>query len=497
LVISLFPLQANALQNKNYNNPVNVSIQNTGSFDIVFSGIYELTNLSTNAKALVSNRSVSVKKTSNGITLSDGIYTYSSINGFKLLELVAGQKVASFTSDTHVRKGATGSYDSISIIKKGATAYYNSSFINGAGETWFNVTTNDGHTGWVSSTTTLLIDTVALPNATVGSNKYRGSFEILPNGSNAQAINQLDMEDYLKGVVPNEMSASWHMEALKAQAIAARSYAQNSMVLSDTARSQVYRGLSSEHSRSNQAIEETAGLTVKYNGKTVQTFFFSTSGGKTANVSDVWNSNQNSFPYLTSVVDEFEHQTAPASLKNWSYTYDKEQVLKSFGLSNTAELYNVIAHPSGKNGEVKSVTVHTSLGDKTISGSENTIRRLFPVDNSAYYNLLLSNWFTVSLNKQVKSLQLQTASTLQNLSTVKGQVIQTNLGNVTQQVENASVMTNSGVISTQAVESVVVNGKGWGHRVGMSQYGAKAYAENGWKAEQILTHYFQGTTVSK
>ena len=77
-------------------------------------------------------------------------------------------------------------------------------------------------------------------------------------------------------------------------------------MLSSSVSSQVYKGFSSEDSRTNAAVNETAGVYVKYKGKPIQTFFFSTSGGKTANVGDVWNSNQSSFPYLVSVEDPYE-----------------------------------------------------------------------------------------------------------------------------------------------------------------------------------------------
>lgn len=327
---------------------------------------------------------------------------------------------------------------------------------------------------------------------------YRGSFFLKPNGSKIEIINFLDMEDYLKGVVPSEMPASFHKEALKAQAISARSYAANTMMLTSTAASQVYRGYTGEDPRTNAAIKETEGLLVKYNGKPIQTFFFSTSGGRTANVGDVWNSKQENFPYLVSVDDPYE--SSPFS--NWSETLSAETLLKSFGFTDlTAQIYDVILNKTGANGEVKGVTLKTSAGDKTITGNESVIRGLFPINNPLLYNKLQSNWFNIQLNGSVsQDLSVQTNSGTSAIGDMKGQKVQTASGEVTLTDSKVSIQTANGVITNEGtgnITSVTLNGKGWGHRIGMSQYGARGFAERGWTAEQIITHYFQGTTVSK
>ncbi len=326
---------------------------------------------------------------------------------------------------------------------------------------------------------------------------YRGSFSLAPNGSSIQIVNYLDMEDYLKGVVPNEMPASWHKEALKAQAIAARSYAANMMLLTTTATSQVYRGYSGEDGRSNIAIQETAGLLVKYNGKPIQTFFFSTSGGKTANVGDVWNSDQKNFPYLVSVDDPYE----TSIYKDWSETFTPSQILASFGFTGSSVvLYDVQLTKSGANGEVRGVTVKTSAGDKTVTGNESVIRKLFPLSNSSVYNMLYSNWFDIQLSGGQQALSVQTSTGTETVTNLKGQSVQTASGQIALDGSPVSIQTSGGIVSNEGstgVTSITVTGKGWGHRIGMSQYGAKGYAERGWTAEQILTHYFKGTTVSK
>jgi stage II sporulation protein D len=328
---------------------------------------------------------------------------------------------------------------------------------------------------------------------------YRGSADLIIKNSNLQVINIVDMEDYLKGVVPNEMPASWPKEALKAQAIAARSYAaKTKSALTTSPNSQVYKGYSSEKPSTNEAVKETEGLYVKYNGQIIQAFFHSTSGGKTANVGDVWNSNQSLYPYLTSVADPYE--SSPHS--NWSFTFAPSTILQSFDFNDPSTiLYDVSIKKTGANGEVGAVTVVTSAGEKTISGNESKIRDLFRTNDSRYYNKLPSNWFDIKVNKD-DALSVQTSKGKIPLSTLNGQRVQTSVGSKTITGDvSIKVQTVAGVVpispNAGAVTSIVVNGKGWGHRIGMSQYGAKSLAERGWTAEQILRHYFKGAIVSK
>ncbi len=139
---------------------------------------------------------------------------------------------------------------------------------------------------------------------------YRGSLRIHRVGSALTVINRVAIEQYLRGVVPGEMPASWHMEALKAQTIAARSYAIATRkpsglfdLFADT-RSQVYRGIEHEQVRSDAAITATSGDVAKHAGAVIPAFFYSSSGGRTAAIEDVWNSAPR--PYLKSVRDPYE-----------------------------------------------------------------------------------------------------------------------------------------------------------------------------------------------
>jgi stage II sporulation protein D len=142
-----------------------------------------------------------------------------------------------------------------------------------------------------------------------GYGTYRGVLEFTPGTfSGLTVVNSVGLEDYLQGVVPAESPASWPLEALKAQAIAARTYAittsQGTTLYSDT-RSQVYRGVSAETPASNEAVAETRGQVVEYNGRPVTTYFFSTSGGRTEDVENAFGGAPE--PWLVSVDDPYDN----------------------------------------------------------------------------------------------------------------------------------------------------------------------------------------------
>ena len=146
----------------------------------------------------------------------------------------------------------------------------------------------------------------------VSDGAYRGALELhRTNFGGLYAVNAASLDDYVQGVVPGEVPAAWPDEALKAQAVAARSYALATDAggpvfdqYPDT-RSQVYRGLGAEQPRTNAAVRATAGEVVRFGGKVATTFFFSTSGGRTENVQNVFYGSAPR-PYLVSVEDPFD-----------------------------------------------------------------------------------------------------------------------------------------------------------------------------------------------
>jgi stage II sporulation protein D len=139
---------------------------------------------------------------------------------------------------------------------------------------------------------------------------YRGTFTVTTDGKKLTLVNTVPLEQYLYAVVPSEMPRTWLPEALKAQAVAARSYALAVRkttgafdVYPDT-RSQVYGGVSAESPTTTAAVDATAGGVLTYGSKVATTYFCSTSGGRTAAINDVWKSPP--VPYLVSVADPYD-----------------------------------------------------------------------------------------------------------------------------------------------------------------------------------------------
>ena len=168
----------------------------------------------------------------------------------------------------------------------------------------------------------LLLNGTSVPGVRDG--RYRGAFEFRPPGAASTAINAVGLEDYVRGVVSAESPSAWPAETLKAQAVAARTYAITSRAgsISDgfdqyaDTRSQMYKGVAAEMASTNAAVSATAGQVVTYAGQPVTTYFFSTSGGHTESV-------ENSFvgsapkPWLKGVDDPYDdlsprHRWKPA-----------------------------------------------------------------------------------------------------------------------------------------------------------------------------------------
>lgn len=480
--------KVNAATSVTYTSPVKVQVYSNTSFTLYNSGFYVLQNLQTGEKAFLQpNASLNFTKSGTSLIATLSNLKFTSTTGFRLQELVGGGMIHTFSSNTNIYKSASTASTVAGVAKKGESVEHFGVHTASNGDKWFNIKTASGITGWVSRNSTYEPFTApTLSLATVNGRKYRGSLQIDVNG---KVINNLDMENYLKGVVPNEMPASWEPKALEAQAIVARSFALKSgSTLSSGTMSQVYRGYSSEASRSSAAVDATKGIVVKYNGNPVQTFFFSTSGGRTANVSDVWNSSQSSFPYLVSVASPDEE----SPYNSWTEDLTARKILSNFGYGSDTVLYDIQLYKPGQNGEVRGATLVTSEGTKSFSNlNELDIRKYFQTDN----NLLRSNWFDLTLEK---TYNVQTTSGVTSQFGIRGQFVQLNGNTASVSTSDVSIQTASGVISKPSdPATITAKGKGWGHRIGMSQYGAQAMAKKGVSGVDIVKHYFPGTTVSK
>lgn len=346
---------------------------------------------------------------------------------------------------------------------------------------------------------------------------YNGGFRFERiNGGKMTVVNVVELEDYVKGVVANEMSDSWPIEALKAQAVAARSYAlslgskhgSHHFDVCFDVDCQAYYGREKAGANSDGAVDQTAGQVALYNGQTAQTFYYSSNGGASQSVSVVWGSNQALYPYLAEVADPYE---ASLNLNNsWTRTVTSTEiiskVLREYAVSGpivSAEVssYTNAGNPwmftftdsAGKKFSVRSGRVYQGLGlpscrfgfagsggnsQPTPSGSVS-INGSNPVSGTAGLYAMDGNGNLTALGGDVYVITDSGTSLL-------GQGGGSDQGQGSSQWASSAAVVNG---------SITFAGRGWGHNIGMSQFGAKAMAEQGYTYQQILQFYYTGITV--
>ncbi|CAN5521021.1 hypothetical protein BH10ACT11_BH10ACT11_01730 [soil metagenome] len=199
---------------------------------------------------------------------------------------------------------------------------------------------------------------------------YRGEILGRRVGSSLFAINRLSIDDYVKGVVPNEMPASWDAEALKSQAVAARSYGLATTVsgngydvYKDT-RSQVYGGLSTEQPAGNAAVEATARQVLEYGGEPIVAFFSSTSGGRTENV-EFGFPGAAPQPYLKSANDPYDKISPYAK---WTVNLSNASMSSKLGGLYEGTLKRIKILETGVSPRIVEAKVIGSKGSSNVSG---------------------------------------------------------------------------------------------------------------------------------
>jgi len=200
--------------------------------------------------------------------------------------------------------------------------------------------------------------------------QYRGAMRLHREGATVLAVNDVHSRHYLYGVVPAEVPTSWPLEAVKAQAVAARSYALRSLrpgaafdVFADT-RSQVYKGFTGEDPRGRQAVRETREEVVVYGGQIAQTFFFSTSGGRTTS-NELGFGGGEPLPYLRPVDDPHDDLSP---VHTWRATFSEGQVAQRLGVGGSLGSIRVVER--GSDDRVRRVQVRGSGGTRTLTGAE-------------------------------------------------------------------------------------------------------------------------------
>lgn len=327
--------------------------------------------------------------------------------------------------------------------------------------------------------------------------KYYGSFRYQRiSGGDLTVVNILGREDYINCVISQEMSDSWPLEALKAQAVVARSYAAVSATrhksqgfdLCNTTHCQAYPGMNRIGANTARAAAETAGQHVWYGGEIVETYYFSSDGGATEDAKNVWTYSK---PYLVGVIDPWEAAVANKIPNyNWSITYTKAELEQKLRAGNRpiGDLANVVVTPTAT-GNAKSVTFTDVSGKSwTISGDS---ARIFikPNNGSVRYRLESGGSGGYHVNSGGNTI-----------SSVSGAYAIDGSGSLRQVGEGAYVITGSGIQALQPSsgtggDSYTFVGSGWGHNVGMSQWGAYAMAQAGKTYSEILKFYYTGVEV--
>jgi stage II sporulation protein D len=323
------------------------------------------------------------------------------------------------------------------------------------------------------------------PVLRVNGKPYRGLIEVRRlTGSDMTVINIVSIAEYLYGVVPAEIGASSHPEALKAQAVAAKMYALNSIGkhkktefdVCATTNCQVYKGYDTEVASCNQAIAEVANSVITYNSQPAKhIYYFASSGGRTEDPINVWGSSHD---YLKSVEDKYE------PIYNWTKTFSASEIQ-----ARVPQVGRVLGVDVTRRADSGRVTQLAVRGDKSSTPAFYSLERCRTVFglNSQMYTITTDADINITNGSKDKMTQL-------------GGLIVTGSGK-TKSIKSATsqytVLGAGGVSKTYPAtpESFTFAGKGWGHAVGMSQEGARAMAKAGIKYNEIIEHYFPGTKV--
>jgi stage II sporulation protein D len=256
---------------------------------------------------------------------------------------------------------------------------------------------------------------------------------LVRQGAGVTAVNQVNIEEYLYSVVGSEAIPSWPLEALKAQAVAARTYAiyqsnkesNRYYDLDTTTATQVYKGLNNEYVSTVEAVQQTQGQVMTHGGKVILAAFHAASGGHTENVEDVWTSP---LPYLRGVIDY--DQNSPVF--QWSKSFSTQELSRYFAGVGSIQALNPLRTTA--RGRVVTLQVEGSRARKTFNGVK--VRQLLG---------LRSTLFTVA---------------------------------------------REGATFT-------ILGRGSGHGIGLSQWGAYSLAQQGTPYNQILSHYYQNSALTR
>lgn len=345
----------------------------------------------------------------------------------------------------------------------------------------------------------------------IENNSYRDYITFSRTGDELIIINTVKIKNYLYGVVPKETYPSWPLEALKAQAVAARNYAlinsnkhsNEGYDLCDTSHCQVYGGYKSETIMTNRAVNETLGRILMYNNELVEAYYHSSSGGYTEDSENVWS---NKVPYLRGVDDSF---SLGSPYDSWQFIISDEEIrtkLIENGL-DVGHITDVSVLSTSESGRVIELMIRGTMGSQVLK--KEKVRQVFGDNNikSTLYEVYFGDGKNSSsltqeiyvYNTNNGSIEKQSLDNVNILSSDGAKSLNTNLLSKGVTITDGTVRTEltdkkvQGLLNSDG--KFVFSGKGWGHGVGMSQWGAKKMAELGYSYEEILEYYYTGAKV--
>jgi stage II sporulation protein D len=356
--------------------------------------------------------------------------------------------------------------------------------------------------------------------------RYHGGFQYARlDGKEITVVNFVGIDDYTRGVLPYEMSGDWPLEALKAQALCARTYALSKLNthaaygfdLCTTEHCQVYQGQGKATETTEAAVDQTLGQYITYEGKLCETYFSSSDGGSTEDIENVW---KDALPYLRGVIDPYEADVASRiSGYNWTVTYTPDQITqrlrgKGYSCGQIVGMGVTKYTPLGNAYEVTLLddggrTWRFTKGDSIRSGlGVNSIRLTIggaapapDVTEGADTGIHVNNGGeTIDMNAALYAIdgggQTAPIAGPDGLYAITGggEVAAVVGGGTDWRTQNtATAVTNgSGLVNG----AFVIKGSGKGHNVGMSQWGAYSMAKYHNKTyDEIINFYFTGVTI--
>ena len=364
--------------------------------------------------------------------------------------------------------------------------------------------------------------------------RYYGGFRYERiGGGDLTVVNIVDLETYIKGVVPYEMSSSWPLEALKVQAVCARSYAYINIHsgkhtsyhfdVCNTTDCQAYYGAGTNSSsyqateRTDQAVDETAGEYAWYDGQVIEAFYSSSHGGASESVYNVWGTSLKQYPYLCGVEDPYEADMASKnSYSSWTVSYTSSELaqrLENYGYDASSGIESLTLTYSDLGNVIQVRANYRDGGSDTIRPS--SMRSVFGISSIRFTvngQAASSGSGTTSSSGGGLTANGSTSLDSQGTYTVisgSGSLSQAGLdglyaisgsGSINPAEDTVSsggsgTDTPTGTQVTVSGSSYSFQGSGNGHQLGLSQYGAWAMAERGFTYEEIIEFYYPGTYV--